>query len=235
MSALSTIKSTHLALYPFAFKMGTSQAMKYPNRLKEIREDRHLSQEQLADKLNTSRGQIYQLEKGIRKLTQPWMMRLASALDCLPEDFIKSGEKPKVPVIGSVGAGGKIYPIDDATFLPHSLREGEQEFVNCEFVEAPPGVYPSEVACVKVSGHSQYPVYKDGEYLFFKRSVDYSDTFLNHDCVVMLEDGRSMIKILKKGDQNGLFNLDSYNEPTIPNVKIKWASPVMWTKKNIKT
>jgi len=59
--------------------------------LKRIREDRGLSQQQLADKANTSQPQIDRLEKhGLpgtdpkktRKMTKQWAVRLAAVLEC---------------------------------------------------------------------------------------------------------------------------------------------------------
>ena len=68
--------------------------MEYPNRLRELRKERGLSHEKLAECLNTSRGQIYNLEQGNRQLTQNWMNRIAEALNCRPEDLI-TDNKPR--------------------------------------------------------------------------------------------------------------------------------------------
>ncbi len=66
---------------------------KYPNNLKLIREFRGFSQEALAELAHTKRTQIYKLESGERKLTHPWMMRLAVPLKCKASDFIESPGK----------------------------------------------------------------------------------------------------------------------------------------------
>jgi transcriptional regulator with XRE-family HTH domain len=54
------------------------------SRLRQIREDRGISQQQLADKVvpSTSQPQIDRLEKGQRKITKEWAVRLARALEC---------------------------------------------------------------------------------------------------------------------------------------------------------
>lgn len=67
-----------------------------PNRLRELRESRDLSQDQLGELLNTTRGQIYKLENGLRKMTQPWMIRLGNVLNYPPEEFIKSSVAPTI-------------------------------------------------------------------------------------------------------------------------------------------
>lgn len=62
---------------------------KYPsNRIKDIREDRGLTQEQLAEKLCTSNQQIGRLENSERRLTWEWMQRIANALECHPMDLV---------------------------------------------------------------------------------------------------------------------------------------------------
>lgn len=54
------------------------------NYLKELREDRGLTLQQLAEKAKTSNQQISNLEKSKRRLTWDWIMRLAEALQCHP-------------------------------------------------------------------------------------------------------------------------------------------------------
>jgi transcriptional regulator with XRE-family HTH domain len=59
-----------------------------PNRLKEIRTKRKLSQQQLADLVGTSNPQIGRLENGQRKLTREWAERLASSLNCTAAEIM---------------------------------------------------------------------------------------------------------------------------------------------------
>lgn len=67
--------------------------IKYPNNLKLIREHRRLSQEALAELVGTTKGQIYKLEAGERKLSHPWMVRLSAPLKCNASDFIDDPSK----------------------------------------------------------------------------------------------------------------------------------------------
>jgi transcriptional regulator with XRE-family HTH domain len=55
-----------------------------PNRIKELREARDMTQEALADAARTSFQQISRLENGSRKLTEEWMRRLGDALGVAP-------------------------------------------------------------------------------------------------------------------------------------------------------
>jgi transcriptional regulator with XRE-family HTH domain len=55
-----------------------------PNRLRELREARGLTLEDLARLLGTTNQQISHLELGKRQLTVEWLRRLGSALECHP-------------------------------------------------------------------------------------------------------------------------------------------------------
>ena len=59
-----------------------SEIMK--NYIKELRTQKKLSQDQLAEMAGTTHQQIHYLESGKRKLTQEWVVRLANALEVHP-------------------------------------------------------------------------------------------------------------------------------------------------------
>lgn len=66
------------------------------NRLKDLREERGLSQEQLAERVHpsTTKTQISKLELGHRKLTREWAERLAAVLQCHWTEVM--GEEPRL-------------------------------------------------------------------------------------------------------------------------------------------
>jgi len=59
------------------------------NNIKEIRKDRGLSQEQLANAVHTTKATISKLENGDIQLTMEWMRRLANVLECHWAEFGK--------------------------------------------------------------------------------------------------------------------------------------------------
>ena len=59
-----------------------------PNRIKELRDARGLSQEGLACECHTTHTTIGKLENGDMQLTLNWMRRIAAALDCKPVDLL---------------------------------------------------------------------------------------------------------------------------------------------------
>lgn len=64
--------------------MGRKASKKAVNNLRAWREHRHLTQEQLAEKIDSSAGVISDLETGGMKLSDKWLYRLAPALDTTP-------------------------------------------------------------------------------------------------------------------------------------------------------
>jgi transcriptional regulator with XRE-family HTH domain len=54
------------------------------NRIKELREARNLTLEQVADAAGTTFQQIHRLENGKRRLTDEWMRRIAPILGVHP-------------------------------------------------------------------------------------------------------------------------------------------------------
>jgi len=76
-----------------------------PNRIKEWREARRLTLEQLAELCETSPGQISKLENGKRKLTQDWLTRIARALAVSASDLLPSDH--------TIGHSDRNYPSDD--------------------------------------------------------------------------------------------------------------------------
>jgi transcriptional regulator with XRE-family HTH domain len=63
------------------------------NRIAKLREQRGLSQADLAKKIRTSQPQIQRLEAGERQLTEDWMRRIARALDVEPADLLAAATR----------------------------------------------------------------------------------------------------------------------------------------------
>lgn len=58
------------------------------NRIRDIRFERRMTLQQLAEASGTTKSQIDKLEKGQRRLTVDWMARIAKALDCDLRDLL---------------------------------------------------------------------------------------------------------------------------------------------------
>ena len=128
-------------------------------------------------------------------------------------------KRRSAPLVGIVGAGSQITPIDD-----HAVGAG------MDIVETPPN-RDEELIAVQVRGDSMYPVYWDGDVLFFaRRDGAMIESCLNRECIVRLTDGATMVKVLRRGDGDG-FRLESYNAPPIDDAEVEWAAPVAWVDK----
>lgn len=74
------------------FTIFTMQA----NRVRFMREDRGLTQEELAERVGSDKGTISRIESGRRRLTQDWMNRIARVLECAPWELLPLPEQPEV-------------------------------------------------------------------------------------------------------------------------------------------
>lgn len=82
------------------------------NHLAAWRLHREMTQEALADAVNTTKATISRLESGSRGLSQKWLERLSPILDCKPADLLDAPNAVRVssairtvPLINTVQAG----------------------------------------------------------------------------------------------------------------------------------
>lgn len=171
-----------------------------------------MTREQLATKLDTTATTIYRKERGDRQLRAEELEDYARALGCSPQDLI--GSSHKVQVVGYVGAGAKVYPLDNSNAL--------------EFVDSPIGMVDPSIQAVFVRGDSQEPQLEDGWTLFYKRQdVGVLPECLGCLCVVQLSDDGIMVKKVKQGSKAGHFHLLSKNADPILDAELLWASKVI--------
>lgn len=65
-----------------------------PNRIRELREERGISQAELARRISVTAPALQKVEAGARKLDQQWMRRIARALDVEPADLLPVVDNP---------------------------------------------------------------------------------------------------------------------------------------------
>lgn len=118
---------------------------------------------------------------------------------------------------GYIGAGAEVIPVDSDG---GGLSEGDE-------VELPPGA-PPDTKPVIVRGESMYPRYFDGEKLFYVKEDRPPEELIGRECVVRLADGRTLVKILRRGSRRKVYNLESWNAPLMEDQKVEWAAPVRW-------
>lgn len=184
------------------------------NRMREIRKRRGLTLMELAERTHSSHQHLSRLEKGERRMTFDWARRIAPALQVEPEELL-ADESSMVPVVGRVGAGAEVIPVDD-----HPKGAG------LDHVPCPRGLNPAKTVAVEIRGDSMPPI-GDGWLAFYSRDPE-PDTaaVVGKLCIVKVADGRTLLKQVRRGPTAGHFNLLSTNAPMIEDVALEWAAPV---------
>lgn len=164
------------------------------------------------------RSKINKIVLGKRDVSASEMLAIAQITGVEIPDYVRA-PAPTIAVAGKVGAGAKV-PLTD----PYSKGDGIYQ------VECPPQLSPHGVVAVEVEGDSMAPMYQPGHVLFFSRNSH--EGVLAEDvgfpCIVECEDGNAWVKLVKRGDEPGLFHLISLNPTaeTMHNQRIKWAARV---------
>ena len=128
----------------------------------------------------------------------------------------ESGAKP-IPIVGTVGVGGLI-----SLFGPD---------VPEQFADPVPTTGADSPVAVRIIGTALYPVYREGDLLYFIDHGLIDGMALNKDCVVQMEDGRIFVKTVKRGSLPGTYSLDTFSAPPMENVRLSWISRILWAKK----
>ncbi len=170
-----------------------------PNRIRELRERRQMTQEELASAIGTSKMQVSRLERGERRLTQSWMERIATALQLHPAELLPAIQSfPMSPARGVAAPrdpakpmnANEVLPADDhqpiaAGALPRDVpvlgtsRGGKADGLTdfelngdvVDFARRPPGISQlRDVFALYVVGESMTPWRQPGDLVYCTRS-----------------------------------------------------------------
>lgn len=134
--------------------------------------------------------------------------------------YLIGDDMPKpiaIPIVGFASGGEGWTPCDRLN------EELELDFTSRSLIS------------IEIRGDSMAPVYRSGDYLICDRINGAAiHNIVGRDCVVCTHDDQAYIKILNKGSTPMTYNLRSYNPtyPDIEDVKVKWAAPIVWIKRN---
>lgn len=67
---------------------------RFPNRIRELREEKKISQQRLGDAIGVSKMTISDLERGNIRLSVPYMQKIARELDISPTDLLSPDDNP---------------------------------------------------------------------------------------------------------------------------------------------
>jgi len=189
-------------------------------RLKEARTKAGYAGPQDAAKaMGMNRYTYTQHESGLRGIKQSSAERYAAFfrvdLAWLLTGKGRSARKGTIPILGYVGAGTEVYPIDD------HAKGAALDYVEIDGL-------PDNSAALIVKGDSMYP-FEDGWIIFFNRQAEgVPNKCVNQLCVVRLaNDGPTLVKKLRRGSKEKHFNLESWNAPLREDEALDWATPVL--------
>ena len=153
------------------------------NKIRNLREQRNLTQEEIAEYLNTTPQTISRYEIGDRKTNQDILFKLAEYFKVSINDFfpplsfdnasiadISSDNTIQIPVLGSIKAGTPIEAQEDILEydIPTEWTKGGKLYYG-----------------LKISGDSMYPKYNENDIVIFEHIEDFVSA-QKKDCAVMV-------------------------------------------------
>lgn len=132
--------------------------------------------------------------------------------------YIKAADNKlhKVPLVGYVSAGAEA----------HLFSDGQGPF---DMVDAPDNPTDKTVA-VEIRGTSLGALFDRWLAFYDNVSDPPHDGLVGRVCVVGLEDGRIVVKLLQRGRDQGTWDLLANTEPPIYGVNAIWAAPVSFIR-----
>lgn len=122
--------------------------------------------------------------------------------------------QPMVRIIGRVGADAS-----GVVFLSHAD-------VTYDLAPLPPGGTSKTVA-LEVNGSSMPMLAEDGSLIYFEdQKPEPTPDLIGEVCAVETEDGRILVKRLKRGSEPGLYDLESVIGAPIKDVRLRWAAEI---------
>ena len=151
------------------------------DKIKYYRIKQNMTQEDLADRLNTTYQTISRYEKGERKTNNDVLFSLSKIFNISINDFFPPIDNAsfvdvlsntiRIPVRSFIKAGQPIeaqQDIIDYIDIPKKWTNGGKEFY-----------------ALKISGNSMTPNYNDGDIVIFEKTKDYEKAN-KKDCAVMI-------------------------------------------------
>ena len=135
-----------------------------------------------------------------------------------PDPRIQTGrEQHNVPLLGYVAAGGAVVY--------------EKEQANGEGSASPPDPV-GELGCLEVRGDSAYPAARDRDRVYVRRAALDPSQCVGRLVTATDTSGNTWLKVLRRGDQPGTWNLESINRdyPTMENVSLERVLSVDWIR-----
>lgn len=185
-------------------------------KIKQLLDARDMTQTALADRVGVAKGFISEIIAGKKRPSFETQMAIAEALD-VDVGALFSTRRP-IAVAGRVGAGSSVELVD-------AFAKGEGLY----HIACPDDLPAHGIVAVEVAGDSMLPLIHSGDVLLFTRHfLGIDSEALGRVAICQAEDGRAMVKQLRKGRDPGTFDLFSLNTATNHpeyGVRLVWAAP----------
>lgn len=175
------------------------------NRIREHRQARGWTLQQLADASGTTKSQIDKLEKGERRLTVDWLLRLAKPLGCDPRDLLATGPAALSSLLPQAVQGSLVPP---PTLPVRGAARGglaqEMYWTDGPIDQVPRPYYLAHVRdayAVYVVGDSMAPMYRPRQLLFVN---PYKPPVSGSGVVITLANGGVLIKEFMRQKPTGI-------------------------------
>ena len=219
---------------------------KYENRIREVRKLQGLALRELADRVDTTWGQLGRLERGDRDLSLTWLRKIARALGCglpellLPEDlhppFVTDAEEagPDQPfAFAKPSSGfGVPWPIPlwgaGAGYSPHGCVCFASDFLERYEID------PFRCVVIELGDVSMEPALPRGSVVLVDRR--YNAMVENEICAFLLPKDRPTIRRLERaGDrwvlkaENQTYRDQLWDDAMTPLGLVLWTSRMVFT------
>ena len=201
------------------------------NKIKTLRESKDMTQDQLAEMLDTTRQSISRYEIGERKVNQDILFELAEIFKVSINEFFPPIKNESIESIYNQldqPRKTKVY-----NFAEYQLREqnkkpqinivirgyvsaGTGEWLEETIEEVPyEGAIPEHDFAVKVNGESMLPLFADGEIIFVKATSEARDGQIivcqvNNEAFVKKLSGNKLVSLNKEYDDILISETDDF-------------------------
>jgi plasmid maintenance system antidote protein VapI len=171
-----------------------------PNRIHEWRTRRALTLQQLAEAMGTNKSQIDKLEKGARRLTVEWMVRLAKPLGCDPRELLSLAPHFDLMKFGQAQMPSTTtLPLREEKTFAAMEEKAEEKFLSAAPIDQIPCPYylmhAKDAYALYVKDKSMAPMYRPRQILFVN---PYKPPVPGNGIIILAPDGTLLIRELVK-------------------------------------
>lgn len=178
------------------------------SRIREIRKQKGLTLQEVAERAGTTAQTIGRLETGMRTLSLNWVNRIAKALGVESSMLLTFPEQGDIEILGEVGRMGSVSPINFGTV---SLR-----------------LMVTKPIALKIKGNMGE--YRQGDSVICgSQSAQDVEKAVGRDCLIELKGGERCFAKLVSGSRKNTYTLFPIGNTgtLVKDCKVTFAAPVV--------